>query len=232
MGEHIIKHFDDDLKDIRSRVLQMGGLVEQQIAEAMRAFQECDLALAERVIANDREVNRLEAECDEQCNHIIALRQPAAVDLRVVMTVIRALTDLERIGDEAKKIAKKVRVLGPDDVPREERTRLGHLAELVLQMLHAALDAFSRFDLKAAADVVRRDVKVDAEFKGITRQIIGYMTEDSRMVAAGAQLLFLAKSLERIGDHAKNISQHVAYMAKGLDVRHAGAEAIDGEAER
>jgi phosphate transport system protein len=230
MNEHIAKQFDLDLENIRSRVLQMGGRVEQQITKALEALATGDLSLAEQVIDADQMVNLDEVELDEACTHIIARRQPAASDLRVVMMVIKTITDLERIGDEAKKIAKKARAIHSDDTQFAPRVPLQHAASLALEMLRKALDAFARMDLAAAAQVVRQDQQVDAEFKSIMRQLITFMMEDPRTISHSLDLLFIAKSIERIGDHAKNLSEYVVYMVKGRDVRHIGVEGIEREA--
>jgi phosphate transport system protein len=230
MTEHIAKQFDLDLENIRSRVLQMGGRVEQQITKALEALAGGDLSLAEQVIDNDHMVNLDEVELDEACTQVIARRQPAASDLRTVMMVVKTITDLERIGDEAKKIAKKARAIHSDGTPFVPRVPLQHAASLALEMLRKALDAFARMDLAAAAQVVRQDQQVDAEFKSIMRQLITFMMEDPRTISRSLDLLFIAKSIERIGDHAKNLSEYVVYMVKGRDVRHIVVEGIEREA--
>ncbi|HZV56017.1 MAG TPA: phosphate signaling complex protein PhoU [Rhodocyclaceae bacterium] len=229
MNTHITKQFDVDLDNIRTRVLQMGGQVEQQIVDAMAALDKGDLALADQVIDQDHLVNRHEVELDEACTHIIARRQPTASDLRTVMMVIKTITDLERIGDEAKKIAKKARALHAADTPFKARVPLQHAASLALDMLRKALDAFARQDVSAAALIARQDKEVDAEFKSIMRQLITFMMEDPRTISSSLDVLFIAKSIERIGDHAKNVSEYVVYMAKGRDVRHIGIEGIEQE---
>ncbi|MBL8491642.1 MAG: phosphate signaling complex protein PhoU [Rhodocyclaceae bacterium] len=232
MNEHIVKQFDTELESIRTRVLQMGGLVEQQIVRAMEGLGNADLVLLEQVIENDHRVNRLEVELDEACNHIIARRQPTAVDLRMIMTVVKTITDLERIGDEAKKIAKMARRLHTDDTGFAPKLEMRHVADIAVAMLKKALDAFARIDLTASAQVVRQDKEVDAEFKGIMRQLITFMMEDPRTISRSLDLLFIAKSIERIGDHAKNVSEYVVYLAKGRDVRHIGLEAMEKEVAR
>ncbi|HTY02660.1 MAG TPA: phosphate signaling complex protein PhoU [Rhodocyclaceae bacterium] len=229
MNEHIAKQFDVDLGNIRTRVLQLGGLVEHQIVQAMAALDSGDVALADQVIEQDHLVNRSEVELDEACTHIIARRQPTASDLRTVMMVIKTITDLERIGDEAKKIAKKARALHAGDAPFTPRVPLQHAAALALQMLRQALDAFARSDASAAAQIVRQDQEVDAEFKAIMRQLITFMMEDPRTISPALDVLFIAKSIERIGDHAKNLSEYVVYMVRGRDVRHIGLEGIEQE---
>ena len=228
-NEHIVKQYDTDLENIRTRVLQMGGLVEQQIIKAMEGLADGDLRLIEQTIENDQQVNRLEVELDEACTHIIARRQPTAVDLRMVMMVIKTITDLERIGDEAKKIAKRAMSIHAIHATPMPHIELRHMVNTTIDMLRKALDAFARLDLTATAQVVRQDMEVDAEFKAVMRQLITFMMEDPRTITRSLELLFIAKSIERIGDHAKNISEYVIYMAKGRDVRHIGLEAIERE---
>ncbi len=229
MSDHISKQFDSDLESIRTRVLQMGGLVEQQISSAMDGLIGGDMFLIQQTIANDDRVNRLEVELDEACTNIIARRQPAAGDLRMVMMVVKTITDLERIGDEAKKIAKKALAIHSTDAVLAPRVEMRHVAGLAVGMLRRALDAFARLDLTEAAQVVREDWEVDAEFKSIMRQLVTFMMEDPRTITHSLDLLFIAKAIERIGDHAKNISEYVVYMVKGRDVRHIGLEAIEKE---
>jgi phosphate transport system protein len=232
MNEHTSKKFDSELEGIRNRVLQMGGMVELQIVKAMEGLSDGDPLLIDQVIENDNRVNLLEIELDEACNQVIAKRQPTAVDLRMVSTVQKTITDLERIGDEAKKIAKTAKQLHSNGSPFMPQIRLSHIANAVVDMLRTALDAYARLDTVAAAQVVRHDKEVDAEFKGIMRQLITYMMEDPRMISQSIELMFVAKSVERIGDHAKNIAEYVVYMVKGRDVRHTSLEEIEREATR
>ena len=232
MTEHTSKKFDAELEGIRTRVLQMGGMVELQIVKAMEGLGGGDLLLIDQVIENDNRVNLLEIELDEACNQVIAKRQPTAVDLRMVSTVQKTITDLERIGDEAKKIAKTAKQLHTATSPFMPQIRLSHIADAVVDMLRTALDAYARLDTIAAAQVVRQDKEVDAEFKGIMRQLITYMIEDPRTISQTIELMFVAKSVERIGDHAKNIAEYVVYMVKGRDVRHTSLEEIEREATR
>jgi len=229
MNEHIAKQFDADLENIRSRVLQMGGLVEQQIVHAFEALDSGDLALAEQVIATDHDVNRHEVELDEACAHLIARRQPAASDLRMIMAVIKTITDLERVGDEAKKIAKRARTLHSGDMPFVPRIELRHVSTAAVGMLRKALDAFARTDSTVSAQIARQDKEVDAEFKAIMRQLITFMMEDPRTISTSIEILFVAKALERIGDHSKNMSEYVVYLVKGKDVRHVTAEEFERE---
>ena len=228
--EHISKQFDAELEAVRARVLQMGGLVESQIRLAVDALVSGDVALMNRIIADDHRVNAMEVEIDESCNHIIARRQPAAGDLRMVMTVIKTITDLERIGDEAEKIARMGKLLSQRELlilPRYNEIK--HAAELALDMLRKSLDAFARLDLASAAQVVRQDEQVDEEVRTIMRYLITFMMEDPRTISTALEILFVAKAIERIGDHAKNMSEYVVYMVKGRDVRHVTVEEIERE---
>jgi phosphate transport system protein len=230
-SEHTSKQFDAELEAVRARVLQMGGLVESQIKLAVEALIGGDVALMNRVIADDHRVNALEVEIDEISNQIIARRQPAAGDLRMIMTVIKTITDLERIGDEAEKIARMAKLLSQKE--RLNLTRymeIKHAAELALDMLRKSLDAFARLDLATAAQVVRQDEQVDEEFRTIMRYLITFMMEDPRTISTALEILFVAKAIERIGDHAKNMSEYVVYMVKGRDVRHVTVEEIEREA--
>jgi phosphate transport system protein len=227
MTEHTLKQFDTELENIRGKVMQLGGLVERQIVRAMDALHDGDLVLCEQVINADHEVNRLEVELDEACAHVIAKHQPAAIDLRMIMAVIKTITDLERIGDEAKKIAKQARALHSSDMAFVPKLELRHAASLTVEMLRQSLDAFARTDCTVAMNVVRRDKEVDAEFKAAMRQLISFMIEDPRTITRAIELLFIAKAIERIGDHAKNIAEYVVYMEKGRDVRHLGLEGFE-----
>jgi phosphate transport system protein len=229
MTEHTFKQFDVELQSIRGKVLQLGGLVERQIVHAMDALAKGDLFLCEQVINTDHDVNRLEVELDEHCVHIIARMQPTASDLRMIMMVIKTITDLERIGDEAKKIAKQARSMHSSDLAFIPKIELRHTVDRVIEMLRKSLDAFARTDSSVAAEVARRDKEVDSEFKAAMRQLISYMIEDPRTITRALELLFIAKSIERIGDHAKNISEYVVYMEKGRDVRHLGIAGIERE---
>ncbi|QID19731.1 phosphate signaling complex protein PhoU [Nitrogeniibacter mangrovi] len=229
MNEHISKQFDAELEQMRTRVLQMGGMVELQIAKALDGLASGDIGELDQVIDDDHRINQMELELDEACTQMIAKRQPTARDLRLVMTVFKMITDLERIGDEAKKIAKMSRRLHTSDKPFTPRIELRHSANLAIDMLRKTLDAFARLDINSVADVVRQDKQVDAEFKGIIRQLITFLMEDPRTISAGIDTLFMAKAIERIGDHAKNMSEYVIYMVKGRDIRHAGIEAIEQE---
>jgi phosphate transport system protein len=230
MAEHTSKQFDAELERVRSRVLQMGGLVEEQITRAMESLITGDMDLIDKVIAEDHRVNAIEVELDEACSHIIARRQPAAGDLRMLMTVVKTITDLERIGDEAAKIARMAKLIYSADRLQQPRTaEIRRMSQIALEMLRKSLDAFARLDLAASAEVVRRDQHVDEEFRGVLRQLITFMMEDPRTISVSIEILFIAKAIERIGDHAKNISEYVIYMVKGKDVRHVTLEEIERE---
>jgi phosphate transport system protein len=230
-SEHTFKQFDAELEAVRSRVLQMGGLVESQIVRAIEALTEANLALADQVVAEDQRVNGMEVGIDELCSHLIARRQPAAVDLRMIMTVMKTITDLERIGDEAEKIARMAKLI--HQAGRLNQPRFGeikHVAEVALGMLRKSLDAFARLDTGSAAQVVREDEHLDEEFRAILRHLITFMMEDPRTISTSLEILFVAKAIERIGDHAKNMSEYVVYMVKGKDVRHVTLEEFEREA--
>ncbi len=232
-SEHTSKQFDTELEAVRSRVLQMGGLVESQIKQAVESLTSGDVALMNRVIENDHSVNAMQVEIDESCNRILVRRQPAAGDLRMVMTVIKTITDLERIGDEAEKIARMAKLLSQKDrlhLPRYNEIK--HAADIALDMLRKSLDSFARLDLSVAAQVVRQDEQVDEEFRAIMRYLITFMMEDPRTISTSLEILFVAKAIERIGDHAKNMSEYVVYMVRGRDVRHVTVEEIEREVQQ
>ncbi len=228
MAEHISKQFDQELESIRARVLEMGGLVEEQIRDAIQGLITGDLALLDRAIEADKRVNMLEVELDESCQTVIARRQPAAGDMRMVFTVIKTITDLERIGDEAKKVARRGRRVHDSEVV--QKPRFGDVqreAETAVAMLRKALDAFARLDAGLAAQVVRDDKQVDGDYKAIVRQLITYMMEDPRTISTSLEIMTIAKAVERIGDHAKNMAEYVVFMVKGKDIRHLGLEVAE-----
>jgi len=229
-GEHIYKQFDADMEAARSRVLEMGGLVEEQVNKAIDALITGNTRLAEEVIANDHKVNTMEIEADQACTQIIALRQPTAGDLRMVLTIIKSIIDLERIGDEASKIARfALKVYDSDRIMTPRYTEIKYMAGLANKMLRDSLDAFARLDVSGAAAVARQDMEVDEEFHLITRHLITFMMEDPRTISTFIDLLFVVKAIERIGDHAKNLSEYVVFMVKGKDVRHSTIEELERE---
>ena len=229
MSEHTSKQFDAELESVRSRVLHMGGLVEEQIVRAMEALRSGDMAEIDKVIGDDHRVNALEVELDEACSHIIARRQPAAGDLRLLITVIKTITDLERVGDEAEKIARMAKLIHGAERQHMPRMDLTHVADRALAMLRQSLDAFARLDVGEAMRVVKQDEAVDDEFRAIMRQLITFMMEDPRTITRSLEILFIAKAIERIGDHAKNMAEYVVYMVKGRDVRHVSIDEMEKE---
>lgn len=233
ISEHISKQFNAELEAVRSSVLQMGGLVEEQIEQAIQALTTGNINLIEQVIADDSRVNAMEVSIDEICSQIIARRQPAAGDLRMILTIVKTITDLERMGDEAAKIARMAKLIY--DSKRKYMPRLveiRHVANIAIDMLRKSLDAFARLDIKTAVQVVRQDELVDEEFRSIIRQLITFMMEDPRMISTSIEILFAAKAVERIGDHAKNISEYVVYLVKGKDVRHITVEEVEREIQQ
>lgn len=227
-AQHTSKQYDAELEHIRKQVLTMGELVQRQLLMAMESLNRRDAVVAERVIAMEPEVNAMEIAIDELCTTVIAKRQPASNDLRLLTMVFKTITDLERIGDEAKKIAFTVRnwnqtsQLLPPQIPE-----ISVIAALAAHMLGNALTMFRELDADAAGDIAHEDLELDAHFRGILRELLTYMIEDPRTISTGLNVVFVAKSIERIGDHAKNISEYVVYMIKGKDVRHVSIEEIE-----
>lgn len=230
-SEHLSKQYDNDLETLRSGVLQMGGLVEAQVRTAIDAFANGNQDLIDQVIANEPRVNECEVQIDDDCSHIIVKRQPAAGDLRLIMAISKTVTDLERIGDEAEKIARMSRQIherGHADLHRFATVR--HAADIAVSMLRQALDAFARLDAVDAASIIRQDATIDTEFRSILRQLITFMMEDPRTISTALEIVWIAKAIERIGDHAKNIAEDVIYIVKGTDVRHTAVEVVEREA--
>ncbi|MEK6550442.1 MAG: phosphate signaling complex protein PhoU [Pseudomonadota bacterium] len=229
MYTHISQQYNAELEDIRSKVLQMGGLVEQQIDQALQALVKGDVALGEAVIMDDTKVNSMEVAIDEECSQIIARRQPAASDLRLVMAVIKTITDLERIGDEAEKIARMAVRLAGEERPKNNYAEIHALGMHVRTMVHNALDAFARVDIEAAFNVAREDRKVDEQYEAVIRQLITVMMEDPRTISRVLNVIWAARALERIGDHASNLCEYIVYLVKGKDVRHTSLEQVEKE---
>ncbi|MFL6656589.1 MAG: phosphate signaling complex protein PhoU [Massilia sp.] len=222
IGEHSSKQYDHELETIRSKVLLMGGLVESQFLDAMTCFRTGNMEAADRVIAEDDQVNQLEVALDDACSHLIVRRQPTANDLRTVMATIKVITDLERVGDEASKIARTSKSLHGRGVPGLNHYEMVRtIATATTDMLHDALDAFARLDGKQALQLIAADAVVDHEFKSIMRNLITFMMEDPRTISSALDTLWVAKAIERIGDHAKNIAEYVIYVVEGKDIRHA-----------
>lgn len=224
LGEHISRQFNEDLEEVRSKVLQMGGLVEEQLVNAVRALVENDSDLAQRVMKTDARVNALEVEIDEECTRIVARRQPAASDLRLVMAVIKTIADLERIGDEVKRVAKMTRDELEGLLDEEIRNELEHMGELVKKMLHSVLDAFARTDTHKAVEVARSDRRVDVKYQSISRQLMTYMAQDPELIPMIMNVLWAARAMERMGDRCENIAEYVIYLVHGKDVRHVTLE--------
>ena len=227
LGHHISRRFNEDLEHVRSSVLAMGGLVEEQLDRAIKALSDADSALGLQVAEDDIKVNRMEVSIDEECSRILATRAPTASDLRLVIAVLKAITDLERIGDEAEKIGVLSARLASLERPSTNYRELRNLARHVKAMVHNALNAFARLDTKAALDVVKADDAVDEEYESIYRQGITFMMEDPRTISRIMDVTWMARALERIGDHAKNICEYVIYMVHGKDVRHTKLEDVE-----
>jgi len=232
LGHHISRRFNEDLEHVRSSVLAMGGLVEEQLDRAIKALSDADSALGLQVAEDDIKVNRMEVSIDEECSRILATRAPTASDLRLVIAVLKAITDLERIGDEAEKIGTLSARLAIVERPSTNYRELRNLARHVKAMVHNALNAFARLDTKAALDVVKADDAVDEEYESIYRQGITFMMEDPRTISRIMDVTWMARALERIGDHAKNICEYVIFMVHGKDVRYTGLANIEAEVEQ
>ena len=232
MTEHTHKQFDAEMEAIRSGVLTMGGMVETQLSRAIQLLEQDqeESALIDLVGADEQSINRMQVDMDQQCSQIIAKRQPAAIDLRMVLTVTKIVNDLERVGDETKKIAKKaVQAVQYQRLTQVRCFDVVRAAERAKEMLQRTLDAFARLDVAAATEVIDLDEEIDAAFSAVLRQLISYMMEDPRTISPALEIVFIAKSIERIGDHAKNIAEAVVQVVKGIDVRHATADQIRAE---
>jgi phosphate transport system protein len=227
MSEHASKQYDLDLGSIRSRVLAMGGLVESQIRRAIDSLTTGNVALSEEVIAADHRVNAMEVSLDEDCSQLIVRRQPAASDLRMIFAIMKTVTDLERIGDEGQKIARMAKNIHERGTSPPPVVEVRHAAEAAISMLRRTLDCFARLDADAAAEVIRDDAGIDTEFRSILRQLITYMMEDPRTISTALEIVWIAKAIERIGDHAKNMAEYVIYIVKGTDVRHTGSPKLE-----
>lgn len=226
LNKHISGQFNAELEHIRTQVMIMGGMVEQQLTDAITAMHNLDGELAQRVIDGDQKVNMMEVEIDEACVRIIAKRQPTAIDLRLVMAIIKTISELERIGDVAEKISRTaLEKFGQQHLPL--LVSLESLGRHTVQMLHDVLDAFARMDLNEAITIYREDKKVDKEYEGIVRQLMTYMMEDPRTIPSVLTALFCARAIERIGDRCQNICEIIFYFVKGQDFRHVGGDRLD-----
>jgi phosphate transport system protein len=226
---HISRRFNKDLEGVRNSVMSMGGLVETQLSKAIAAIVSGDSELGLKVASDDYKVNLLEVEIDEECSRILATRAPAAGDLRLIVAIVKTITDLERVGDEAEKIGFLASKLATMDRPPDSYRELKNLGNHVLHMLRGAMNAFARLDVKASYAVAREDELVDEEYDAITRQCITFMMEDPRSIKRSMNITWAARALERIGDHAKNICEYVIYMVEGKDVRHTDLDEAEGD---
>lgn len=231
---HTVKRYDEALQHLRSQVMEMGGLVEDQIARALKALDDEDVSAAREVVGRDHRVNALEVSIDEECTQLLALRQPMAGDLRMIMVLSKSVTDLERIGDEAQKIARMViQIYGSVSSPPSYRLfrEVFSMGKLATGMLQGALDALARQDAERALEVARGDDDLDREFQSAVRHLSTYMMEDARIIGHAVNVVFMVKALERIGDHAKNIAEYTVYLIKGKDIRHTGPSEYTNELE-
>lgn len=229
LSHHISSRYNAELERLRSSVLEMGGLVERQLTQAIGGITEPDARVMVRVAQEELRVNQLERSIDEDCSRILATRGPTASDLRLIITILKTITDLERIGDEGEKVAAIAARLAMRERPNNRYRELRNLGEVVIDMVHDTLDAFARFDTKLALEVVRRDRTVDEEYEAIHRQNITFMMEDPRSIRRALDVMWVVRSLERIGDHAKNICEYLIYLVLGKDVRHTKIEEIEKE---
>jgi len=226
--KHLSTQFDSELTAVSSQVMEMGGLVESQIRQAIYSLAQFNLEASEQVSSNESRVNAMEIEIDHALSSIIARRQPTARDLRLLIAISKTTANLERVGDEAEKIACMVRSIIQSSAPRSlPSLELRVAADLASGLLNKALDAFARLDVNAAVAILKEDDLIDREFDGFVRKLVTYMMEDPRTISPSLDLLFLAKAIERIGDHSKNIAEFIIYVVKGEDVRHATMEKIE-----
>lgn len=218
---HISEQFDAELDSVRNMLMEMGGLVEQQLHDAAQALINHDDELAGKVRNTDARVNQLEIDIDEQCIHIIARRQPAATDLRTLITVMKASTDLERIGDEAGRVAKMAQAVSAMEYPADQYNDFRHIASLTEEILTRSLDTFARLDVDGALKVIESDEAIDQAYNAIVRERGTTMRQDAAGIDRAMNVIWAARALERIGDHAKNLSEYVVFLVKGKDVRHS-----------
>ncbi|WP_417614692.1 phosphate signaling complex protein PhoU [Oceanisphaera sp.] len=230
LKKHISGQFNAELEEVLNQVLVMGGLVEQQLTDAITAIHKQDLELARLIVANDHQVNALEVDIDEDCTRIIAKRQPAASDLRLVLAIIKTITDLERIGDVAKRIG--MMVLDNANKKQPPLVSMENMGRRTVKMLHEVLDAFARMDVEAAIEVHKEDAKVDREYESIIRELMTFMMEDPRSIPHVLNVLWCARSLERVGDRVQHICEYIIYFVKGKDVRHRSDEDIHSMLDR
>lgn len=227
LSPHISSRFDEDLERVRANLLAMGGFVELQLQKSIAALVEADSGAAADVARDDEKVDRMEVSIDEECLRILATRAPAAGDLRLIVSIIKAITDLERIGDECEKVGSIATRLASMERPADRYREIKHLGRLVQEMVHEALDAFARLDSNTAVAIARKDRLVDEEYESIQRQCVTFMMEDPRQIRRALDVMWVVRALERVGDHAKNIGEYVIYMVHGQDVRHTRLEDVE-----
>ncbi|SEM85416.1 phosphate signaling complex protein PhoU [Halomonas caseinilytica] len=228
-SQHISRQFNHELEELKTHLMAMGGLVEKQVQDAVSALLEGDSSLAERVVDNDRAVNDMQIKIDDECTRVLARRQPAASDLRLVLAVIRAASDLERIGDEASKIARNAIELIDNNVGGRGFVEVRIISEHVRRMMRDALTSFARFDTELALQVVQEDEQVDNEYQTAMRSLMTFMMEDARSISPVLGIMWILRALERVGDHANNLAEYVVYLVKGLDIRHTDPDDLDQE---
>lgn len=228
-GQHISRSFNDDLEKIRNAVLSMGGLVEQQFDRAVESLVNADSDLGLGVARDDYKVNKMEVAIDEECSRILATRAPTASDLRLIIAILKTITDLERIGDEAERIGELAARLATEERPSTNYRELRNLARHVKEMLRGTLDAFARLDADGALKIVKADDVVDEEYEAINRQCITFMMEDPRTISRVLDSTWIARSMERIGDHAKNICEYIVFMVHGKDIRYTKLGRVEAE---
>ncbi|WP_071871507.1 phosphate signaling complex protein PhoU [Atopomonas hussainii] len=233
LSHHISQQYNEELEEVRSHLLAMGGLVEKQVTDAISALIDADTGLATQVREIDDQINQMERNIDEECVRILARRQPAASDLRLIISISKSVIDLERIGDEASKIAKRAIELSEGSSENSKGyVEIRHIGDKVRKMVQEALDAFARFDAPLALTVAQQDKAVDQEYKSALRELMTYMMEDPRSISRVLSVIWVLRSLERIGDHARNIAELVIYLVQGTDVRHIGLTRMEEEVQR
>ena len=230
--QHISQQYNVELEEVRSHLLAMGGLVEKQVSDAVRAVIDADAGLARQVRTIDDQIDIMKRGIDEECLRILARRQPAASDLRLIISISKSVIDLERIGDEASKIARRAIELTEDGEAPRGYVEVRHIGEQVRKMVHQALDAFARFDAELALSVAQYDKLIDREYKSALRELATYMMEDPRSISRVLSIIWVLRSLERVGDHARNIAELVIYLVQGTDVRHMGLKRMAEEVNR
>ncbi|MDX1452170.1 MAG: phosphate signaling complex protein PhoU [Oleiphilaceae bacterium] len=218
--QHISQQFNQDLSELRNHLLAMGGMVERQVRDSVDSLMRGDTELAEKVRQKEDDVDAMEVTIDEECTAVIARRQPAASDLRLVMSIIKMVADLERIGDEASKIAKMAINISEEGKSPRGYVEVRHIADHVVKMVNSSLDAFARFDVDMALEIMKEDKAVDAEYGSAIRSLMTFMMEDPRSISQVHSVMWVLRALERVGDHAANIAEHVIFMVRGKDVRH------------